>query len=276
MNTKKKLIQILKEGDGWISGEDISRMLGVSRVAIAKHITSLRNDGYLIEAAPRRGYSLRIIPDEINIDCIKNSLTTKIIGKKEWILLPETRSTNQEAILHAAQGAPEGTIIIAQKQTNGRGRKGKEWFSAPRSIYFSAILRPNISPEKQAMLTTMITVAIHKTLIDFAQLDATIKWPNDILVHGKKIAGTLVETGLIADEIEWVVIGVGCNINTERSEFPIAIQDKVTSVFEEKKQVISRNHFYQKLIEWFDHYYLLLLSDQISVIKPDIVSSFPR
>lgn len=269
MNTKTKLIQILKESNDWISGEDISRMLGVSRVAIAKHMTSLRNDGYLIEAAPRRGYLLKITPDEINIDWIKNSLTTKIIGQKEWILLPETLSTNQEAILHAAQGAAEGTIIMAQKQTNGRGRKGKEWFSAPRSIYFSTVLRPDISPEKQAMLTTMATVAVQKTLIDFTELDATIKWPNDILVHGKKIAGTLVETGLIADKIEWVVIGIGCNMNTERSEFPIEIQDKITSAFEEKKQLISRNHFYQKLIEWLDHYYLLLLDDPLNIIKFD-------
>ena len=263
MNTKDKLIQLIKSSDGWVSGETLSEQLGVSRAAIGKHIASLRDEEYLIESATKRGYLLKIIPDEIDIEQIKNSLKTKRIGQKNWCLIKETSSTNHEAILWAAQGAPDGSIIITQRQTNGRGRKGKIWFSPPRSIYFSVILRPDISAEKLPQFSIMANFAVEKTLSEFGTFDVRIKYPNDIFVNDKKIAGTLVETGFIADEVEWIVIGIGININTEYSEFPSEIQDKSTSIFQENKEISSRNSIYVRLIEWLDYYYQLIIDEKL-------------
>ncbi|WP_434779109.1 biotin--[acetyl-CoA-carboxylase] ligase [Neisseria sp. Ec49-e6-T10] len=262
MTTKEQLIQILSAAKGWISGEDISETLGVSRAAIAKHITTLRKEGYLIDSATRRGYLLKLVPDEIDLEHIKKGINTKIIGQGQWFLLDESLSTNQQAILYAAQGAPEGSIIITKKQICGRGRKGKEWFSSPRSAYFSIILRPNLSSEKIPLLLTMATLAVQKTLSEFEQLKAMIKWPNDVFIHGKKISGSLVETGFIADELEWAVIGIGCNLNTVYAEFPENLQNMITSTLEETGTYFPRNLFYKNIIKWLDYYYQMILNHQ--------------
>ena len=268
MTTKERLVQLLKASSDWVSGENLSQQLGVSRMAIAKHIASLRNEEYLIESAPRRGYLFKLAPDIIDIDVIKKMVNTRIIGKGDWLLVEKTYSTSQEAILLAAKGAPDGSIVIAQKQTNGKGRKGKEWFSSPRSAHFSIVLRPTILAKKLPIFSVIATLAVQKTLAHLEKLDAIIKWPNDVLINGRKIAGILVETGFIEEEIEWIVIGIGCNLNTENSEFPERIREYVTSTLEESQKYCSRNLFYQNVIEWLDHYYHLLLEEkEVDIMK---------
>ena len=259
MSTKEQLIHLLKASKDWVSGEDLSRQLGVSRMAVAKHIASLRGEDYLIESAPRRGYLFKLAPDRVDIETIKNTIDTRTIGKGQWLLVKQARSSNQEAQLLAAQGAAHGSIVLVQKQTNGRGRKGKEWFSAPRSACISIVLRPDLPAQKLPLFSVIATLSVQKTLAEFEQLDARIKWPNDVLIHGKKIVGVLVETGFIAEEIEWVVVGIGCNLNVEATEFPEDIRDRVTSTLKESGQYYSRNLFYQRLLQWFDHYYQQLL-----------------
>ncbi len=269
MTTKEQVLCLLQASNDWVSGENLSRQLGVSRMAIAKHIASLRNEEYLIESAPRRGYLFKLAPDGVDIETIKNALTTRTIGKGAWLFVKQTRSSNQEAQLLAAQGAAHGSIVLAQKQTNGRGRRGKEWFSAPRSACISIILRPDLPAAKLPLFSVIATLSVQKTLSEFEKLDALIKWPNDVLIHGKKMAGVLVETGFIAEEIEWVVVGIGCNLNVEASEFPEQIRDHVTSTFKETGQYYSRNLFYQRLLQWFDHYYHQLLDGKDASIITD-------
>lgn len=256
MSTKNKIIQILKGNNDFFSGEKISKELGISRAAVAKHVASLRKEGYLIDSVTNRGYLLKIAPDEIDLDMIKTNLSTKTIGTGQWLLLEQTASTNKDAILWATQNVPNGSIIIAKEQTEGKGRKGKKWFSSPRSIYFSIILRPENSKGMQLhSFSVMAVQAIQKTLLQLKGVQAHFKEPNDVMIEGKKIAGVLVEAGFVADEVDWVIIGIGCNLNNEKTEFPEDIQERVTSLFVESGEITSRNAFYHHLIKALDELY---------------------
>lgn len=262
VTTKESLINALLSSQGWISGEQLSQSLGVSRMAIAKQISTLRREGYLIESAPRKGYHLQIAPDCLDIAALRSALKVRYLGTQGWHLIESTTSTNQEAMLLAVKGAPEGEMVIAKTQTEGKGRKGKSWFSAPRSAHFSFILRPDCTQQAaQAWLTKIMDMAmlsVQDTLQQFGIAEVEIRYPNDLFVQGKKIAGILVEVGYIAEEIDWVVIGIGCNLNSHRSEFPEGIKAIITSTFEETGRYFLRNDFYQAVIEAFDAQYRVL------------------
>ena len=144
--TKSRVARLLANGQQWISGESISNSLGISRAAVAKHIASLRAEGYLIDALPRRGYLCRIVPDPINLELIKKRLTTRSVGRTAWLYLTEIDSTNQEAVVRASEGLPDGSVVLAERQTMGRGRKGRFWHSLPRSVYLSVVIRPKLQP----------------------------------------------------------------------------------------------------------------------------------
>jgi len=250
--------RLLTKEKGWVSGEWISESLGISRAAVAKHISSLRQEGYLIDSASRRGYMCRIIPDVVDVDLIQKSLTTKFLGRSEWRYLPETMSTNQEAVMGASEGLPDGSVILAGTQTTGRGRKGRRWFSPPRSICFSVVLRPSLALEKLPWLMIAATAAVHMTIFSEAAISAQIKWPNDVCINGKKCAGILVEVGLSAGEPEWGVIGIGLNVNAAAEDFPEDLRDAVTSLFEESGLIGSRNILYASLINNLEYFYDLL------------------
>ena len=203
MATKNQLLLYLKENqENWVSGELISNNLSVSRAAIWKQIRNLKEDGYIIESSPKKGYLLSKSSDPITAGEIRQGLSTRVFGKKNIIYLRETDSTNTRAKELAAQGAPEGTLVIAEKQTNGRGRRGRSWFSPPGGgIYFSLILRPVISPGETPRITLMTAVVLAETLISLMKLKLRIKWPNDILVNGKKLAAILTEISTEMDEV---------------------------------------------------------------------------
>ena len=260
-NIKTQIIKLLGDHKNWVSGETISQQFGISRAAIGKHINALRKEGYLIQAVTRRGYLLKQAPDTIELKKIQYQSNTQLLGHAQWFLLPETSSTNQEAILKAIAGAPEGSIIIASKQTAGRGTKGKTWFSAPRSIYFSVILRPAFNLEKLPLLINMGMLATQDTLKKVTHLKTTLQQPNDIYINDRKIAGVSIEASIISHEIDWAVLGIGCNLNVEISEFPAQMQPHATSTLHETRQLIERNLFYKILIQQLDYYYYLL-SDQ--------------
>ena len=258
-NIKTQIIKLLGDSKGWVSGETISQQFGISRAAIGKHINALRKDGYLIEAVTRRGYLLKQVPDVIELKEIQCELNTQLLGQAQWFLLPETSSTNQEAIVSAAKDVPEGSVIIASKQTLGRGTKGKTWFSAPRSIYFSVILRPAFTLEKLPLIISMGMLATQDTLKKLLHLETTLQHPNDLYVNNRKIAGVSIEASIISHEIDWVVLGIGCNLNVELSEFPAQMQSYVSSTLHETMQLIKRNLFYKILIQQLDYYYQLLV-----------------
>lgn len=263
LNTKNKVAAILRKSSGWLSGEAISAELGISRAAVAKHVNSLRDEGFLIDSASRRGYLLKIEPDTIDLKLIAKSLKTKIIGKGEWQWLPETTSTNRAGAIGAAGGMADGSLIMAERQTTGRGRRGRQWFSPPRSIFFSTLLRPKFPAEKLPWLMIAATAAVHKTVSALVKGEANIKWPNDVMVDNCKLAGILVESGLAAGELEWAVVGIGLNVNVEVEEFPAELQSHTTSVFEAAGQeTFSRNALYAEIINSLDNFYLKLLKGE--------------
>ncbi len=258
-STKLHVLSLLRESRGWLSGEDISGRLGVSRAAVAKHITALRAEGCLIAAVSRRGYLLQMEPDIVDTGVIQRALATKVIGRGQWVRQRKTGSTNSEAAALGAAGAPEGSLVLADLQTQGRGRRGRKWFSAPRSIQFSVLLRPALPARRLSVLSLAACLAVQKTLAELSGAEFTIKWPNDILINGKKAAAVLVEANIVGGEVAWAVVGIGCNINAAGAEFPKELERIITSVYEATGRPLSRNAAYEKLITELDGYYTALL-----------------
>ena len=257
MTTKDQLLLYLKENQGnWVSGELISNNLSVSRAAIWKHIRKLKKEGYIIESSPKKGYLLSKSSDPITADEIRQGLSTKVFGKKNIIYLNETDSTNTRAKELAAQGAPEGTLVIAEKQTNGRGRRGRSWFSPPGGgIYFSLILRPVISPTETPRITLMTAVVAAETLISLVKLKLRIKWPNDILVNGKKLAGILTEISTEMDAVNYIIVGLGLNVNTRFEKFPQEIKENATSILIETGKQFPRVKLIQHYLKLYEIFY---------------------
>lgn len=257
MSTKQQLLVYLKEGKGtWVSGEFLAHKIAVSRSAVWKHIASLKHDGYVIESSRKKGYLLRRTSDLLLADEIREGLSTNVLGKGEISYFRETDSTNTRAKYLANEGAPEGTVVVAEKQTQGRGRRGRTWFSPPGGgIYTSIILRPPIPPNEAPKLTLLTSVALAEALLSLTALEVKIKWPNDILIKGRKVAGILTEISTEMDRIDYVIIGVGVNVNTPREDLSPDIADTATSVLMETGKVFPRIVLLRAFLEWLEIYY---------------------
>ncbi len=256
VSTKTQLLSILKDSKGtWISGEYLSSRMKVTRSAIWKHMSRLREDGYIIKSSPKKGYLLEQTPSILLPEEITDGLDTNAFGKKEIKHFQEIDSTNTKAKELAEMGAPEGSIVVAEKQTKGRGRMGRHWFSPEEGgIYFSLILRPGISPAEAPRITLLAAVALCETLITSTLVKATIKWPNDILVKGKKVAGILTEISTEMDAINYIVVGTGLNVNTKA--FPSDVQHRATSIFIETGKEKSRVDLLKSYLKTFEDYYV--------------------
>jgi len=257
MNTRETLLNSLKQGRGaWVSGQFLSEGLAMTRSAVWKQIRTLKEEGYEIEASPRKGYRLRGVPDLLLLQEIRDGLTTRVFGQAQAFYFPQTDSTNLRAGEMAAQGAPEGTLIVAEQQTQGRGRRQRAWFSPPRQgIYASLILRPAIAPTEAPRMTLLAAVAAAETLLALTPLAATIKWPNDILVRGRKIAGILTEISTGMDAVDYMVVGLGLNVNIPADDFPEEIQAQATSILAETGAPFSRPLLLRSYLEQLEYYY---------------------
>ena len=251
-----------KHEEGYVSGEDLSHELGISRAGVWKHIESLREEGYEIEAFPHLGYRLISIPDRLTEIELKWQLKTDIIARKIYSY-KETSSTNDAAYHLAASGEKEGSVVIAESQTAGRGRMGRFWVS-PKSkgAYFSIILRPDILPKEVSSITLFSALSVAKTIREMAGLAAFIKWPNDVLINNKKICGILTEMNAETDKINFVIIGIGININTKEELLPKG----ATSIMEARGAEISRVELVKGIFKNLDKYYRLFNSGQIAEI----------
>lgn len=250
---KEKIIQLLNEADDYISGEEISKQLGVSRTAIWKVINRLKEEGYEIESVTRKGYRLLSSPDILNSEELHYNLNTEIIGNK-IINFDKLDSTNQQAKKLALEGASNGTVVIAEEQTAGKGRRGKMWVSPPGTgIWMSVVLRPSVMPENASMLTLVAGLAVCKAVREITNLEASIKWPNDIVVNGKKICGLLTEMNSEIDFINFVVVGIGINVNIEK--FPPELDNIATSLMIEGNQSYQRKKLVKRTLEIFEDYY---------------------
>jgi len=257
MTTRDNILAYLKNAKGdWVSGEYLSAGLSVSRSAVWKHIRKLTEEGYLIKSSHGKGYMLEKASDMLLPEEIREGLTTRILGKKEIHHLKETVSTNTTAKQLAAGGAPEGTLVISEMQTGGKGRLGRNWFSpSGEGIYISFILRPAVSPAEAPKITLMTAVAMAEALNSGPGLHVSIKWPNDILLGGKKLAGILTEISTEMDAVDYVIIGVGLNVNT--ASFPPDLKETATSLLLETGRLHSRSSLTKEFMKWFEEYYEL-------------------
>ena len=248
---------LAEAGDGFVSGEAISDKLGLSRAAVWKHVGALREQGYRIDALPARGYRLVEIPDRLGELELRPLLNTHDLGAVlHWFA--EVGSTNDVAKQLAEEGALHGEVVIAEAQTAGRGRRGRAWVSpAGRNVYLSVVLRPDLPPTRASELTLLAAVAVCEAVRQ-AGVPAAIKWPNDLLANGKKVAGVLTEMASEMDQVQWVVLGIGVNVNAEASDFPAELRGLVTSVAIERGDPVPRALFAAALItsleEWLDRH----------------------
>ncbi len=215
-----KILQYLRETDGFVSGEDLSRTLGVSRAAVWKCMEDLRLEGYKVEAVSHHGYKLVAVPDKLIATEVQHGLGTRKFGCHVHFF-DEIPSTMDEAFRLGMNGAPEGIIVTAESQTKGRGRLGRSWVS-PKSkgLYFSMLLRPALSSSEAARLTLLSAVALSEAVESFSGLRPLIKWPNDLLLNGRKLAGILTDLRAEVDRVDFAVVGVGLNVNTLSKELP--------------------------------------------------------
>jgi BirA family biotin operon repressor/biotin-[acetyl-CoA-carboxylase] ligase len=255
-NTEELILGLLAEGgDDFTSGEILSGKLGLSRTAVWKCVESLRHKGYRIDAVPARGYRLVEIPDRLTPLELTPLLNTHDIGRTIHYrdVLP---STNDLAFRLAQEGAFHGEVVIADQQTQGRGRRGRTWVSpAGLNLYFSVILRPELTPQRAPELTLLTAVAVAETLRE-AGGHAFIKWPNDLLVEGRKISGILTELSAEPETIHFVVVGVGVNLNAHSTDFPPELSGLATSLAEVRGQKVPRALFtaalWTRLENWLE------------------------
>ena len=258
MNLKQTILDILKSADGYISGEKISAQLNISRTAVWKHIKKLRSDGYEIESVTNKGYRVVSSPDIISEEEIKNNLNTKFIGQNIFYY-DETDTTNERA--KANNTAPDGSVFIAETQTGGKGTRGRAWTS-PRGagIWHTILLKPDIPP----LVAAQITLVAGSAVCQAVENDAMIKWPNDIVIGGKKLCGILTEMSSEKNMINHIVCGIGVNVNTE--SFPEEIAHRATSLYIESGKKQKRNDLTAKILNEFEYYYAKFLDGGLGAI----------
>ena len=221
-DVKKKIISLFRQSEGgFVSGEDISRLLGFSRAGVWKYISKLREEGYVIEAVPHLGYRLSSTPDKMYGYHMVSDLGTGIIGKQAIYYYDSIASTNDKAYELAESGAPEGTIVVAETQTRGKGRAGRQWVSPKGAgIYMSLILRPGVEMSQIQAITLITALAVIKAVKAVCDLDAMMKWPNDVFLEGRKLCGILTEMKAQPDRVDFIVLGIGINVNTPSGKLP--------------------------------------------------------
>jgi BirA family transcriptional regulator, biotin operon repressor / biotin---[acetyl-CoA-carboxylase] ligase len=233
---------LAESGDEFVSGEAISDKLGLTRAAVWKHVEALRAQGYRIDAVPARGYRLAGIPDRLTALELRPLLNTHDLGQTLHHF-EVISSTNDHARALAEDGAGHGEVVIAEAQTGGRGRRGRPWVSPPgRNAYFSVVLRPELPPARAPELTLLASVAVCDALRQ-ANVPAEIKWPNDLMVGARKIAGILTELASEPERVNWVVVGIGVNVNAVEADFPEELRAIATSIRIERGEPAPRSLF---------------------------------
>ncbi|MBQ2088219.1 MAG: biotin--[Selenomonas sp.] len=252
---RNKILQILRQsGNKYMSGEEMAEKLGVSRAAVWKHIKEMRSQGYNIESLARNGYILREAPDAMLSGEISNGLETKTIGCR-IICHEEIDSTNNAAKRLAREGAAEGTVVVAESQTGGKGRLERQFFSPKgKGIWFSVVLRPKFLPQEAPKCTLLAAVAVARAMTEFG-LKPGIKWPNDLLYDNKKLVGILTEMSAEMDGINYIVIGTGINVNIAPEEFPEELRSVATSLSQMKGANLPRVKFLQAVLRALDDLY---------------------
>lgn len=253
---KQKILCLLTEKEGaFLSGEELSSLLKISRTAVWKHINALKKEGYRIQALPRRGYCLLERPDLLSEVEIKSGLRTKVFGQKVafFSLLD---STNEEAKRSAAGGAPEGMVVVAEQQERGKGRIGRQWVSPPGvGLWFSLVLRPPILPAQAAQLTFVSAVAVCRALRKVTGLPLTLKWPNDLLFGEKKVCGILTELSAEIERINYLIVGIGVNVNQKEDDLPLELRNTALSLAMASGRSFQRAAVLRMILQEYEEIY---------------------
>lgn len=257
---KNKILELLKNTDDYVSGQELCERFGVSRTAVWKAINRLKKDGYQIDAIQNRGYRLCGDADVLSQTELEHAIHTQVMGAN-LVYFEVTDSTNTQAKRLAEEGAPHGTLVVADCQKSGRGRKGRG-FDSPggQSIYMTLLLRPQIAPGNASMLTLVAAIAVQRAISKVAGIKPLIKWPNDIIIGGKKMCGILTEMSMQEDGISYIVIGIG--INVQNQTFPDEIKDVATSIFLETGEKANRASIVGAVMEAFEDAYEKFMETQ--------------
>jgi len=264
---KDQVLALLKRSEDYLSGEAISRLLGVSRTAVWKQVNNLRDEGYRIDSQRNSGYRLTSVPDKLYPGEIQPSLHTAVLGRE--ILHFETLdSTNRLARQEADKGCQEGTVVVAEEQTAGRGRLGRQWYSPKQSgIWMSVVLRPRIVPAEAPKITLVAAVAVAAALRD-AGFSPRIKWPNDLLLAGKKVCGIYTEMKADPDQVLYLVLGIGINVSEQ--SFPAELADTATSLrLASGTETISRPAMAALVLDRLEEFYRLFLEQGFAGIRAE-------
>ncbi|MDF2714001.1 MAG: biotin--[acetyl-CoA-carboxylase] ligase [Paenibacillus sp.] len=253
--------------DRYVSGEQLSEMLGCSRTAVWKHISSLRDQGYSFDAIPRKGYRLIGIPDRLSAADLLGGLSTRTMGKTIK-LFDAVDSTQSIAHKLAEQGAMEGTLVLAEQQTAGRGRMGRSWHSPKgKGVWMSLILRPQIPVHFTPQLTLLVAVALCRTIRKMEPVPVAIKWPNDLLIEGKKISGILLESSAEDERLKYVIAGVGISVNLREEDYPDELKEVGTSLRIASGKEWNRTELIQAFLEQFETLYELYHAEGFEPIR---------
>ena len=266
MSIDTKILNALRAVEGGaISGAELSQQLGVSRAAIWARIQDLRSLGYDIEASPHRGYRLITSPDLLHADDLISRLgKTKVIGRDIHVF-QETTSTNDVIERFARDGLKEGVVAFAESQTKGRGRLGRKWVSPQRKgLWFSVLLRPNLQPQEATQITVASATALRRAIADHTGLTPQIKWPNDILVNGRKVAGILTELSADLDHVKYIILGIGVDVNLNANDFSAEFRKTATSLKMELGKPVFRAELAVVILRELDNDYTRLTSGQFS------------
>ena len=262
-----EILALLRQSDH-VSGEDIAARLKISRAAVWKHVKALREKGYRIDSAPGYGYTMisstaDVVPEEITA-----GLNTLVIGKSV-LCYKEVTSTQDVADKLARGNSPEGTIVIARSQVKGRGRKGRPWVSENDGIYISIILRPALKPVHVVQVPMVVGVALSRAIAATTSLNPGIKWPNDILIRGKKVAGILTEMNSELDKVKYIIPGIGINVNNRASDLPEEVRPIATTLRDECGREVVVVHLVRSFLQEFDRWYDIFLKQGFQPIASE-------
>jgi BirA family biotin operon repressor/biotin-[acetyl-CoA-carboxylase] ligase len=272
MDRSKEVLTYLRNAKDYVSGDHMSGNMGISRTAVWKHINHLGQLGYTISKLKGKGYCLVATPNKLYSWEIEQHLITEVIGKK-IIYKDVVDSTNTYAFSLALGGEAEGTCIIAETQKTGKGRLGRKWFSpVGKNLYMSIVLRPPIPPSSVYPITFLSSLAVYDTITAITDVEPILKWPNDVLIAGRKVCGTLLELSTEADMVRFVIVGIGLNINMGEYEIDDEIKDKATSLLVQTKKAFERAQVCGILLTNLERYYNIFRekgSEEISLVWED-------
>lgn len=257
MTTDTRLLSVLREpADGYVPAAEVSRKLGLTRAALDGRVAALRKLGYNIEVAPHLGYRLVAAPDVLHADDLLSRLPGKQTVGRDIQVFQETTSTNDVVEKLARDGVKEGVVVFAESQARGRGRLGRKWVSpAKLGLWFSVLLRPQLRPAEATQLTVAAATALARAVQSVTALAPDIKWPNDLLLGGRKVAGILTEMSAEVDRVKYIIIGLGVDVNQNVTDFPADVRKIASSLKLELGHPVHRAELAAAILQELDRDY---------------------